>query len=62
MHTDQVRLEGAALPVDWLATPVLHHPSLSHAARRVILASWASDVRAVEDAPWLRRLDNGANI
>jgi hypothetical protein len=37
-------------------------PSLSHAERRAILTSWASDARAVEDAPWLRRLDNGANI
>jgi len=71
MHTDQVRLERAALPMVWLATPamafsdpgeVLDHPSLSHAERRAILASWASDIRAVEDAPWLRRLDNGANI
>jgi hypothetical protein len=60
MHTDRVRLEGAALPVDWPATPavafshpgeVLDHPSVSHAERHLILASWASDVRAAEHAP-----------
>jgi hypothetical protein len=71
MHTDRVRLKGVALPVDWPATPavafshpgeVLDHPSVSHAERHLILASWASDVRAVEHTPWLRRLDNGANI
>ena len=71
MHTDRVRLEGAARPVDWPPTPavafshpgeVLDHPSVSHAEHHLILASWLSDVPAVEHAPWLRRLDNGANI
>jgi len=38
------------------------HPSLSHAGCHAILAFWASDVLALEDAPWLRRLGNGANI
>jgi hypothetical protein len=32
---------------------------LSPDQRRALLASWASDVRAVEGAPGLRRLDNG---
>jgi hypothetical protein len=58
MLPDQVHLEGAALPVDWPATQprpsaipgeVLDHPPFP-LARRAILATWASDVRAIEDA------------
>jgi hypothetical protein len=33
---------------------------LSEVEKRAILADWASDARAVEDKPQLRRLDNGA--
>ena len=71
MH-DHIRSEGArALPIDWLVTPglafshpseVLDHPELSHAERRAILASWASDARAVEGAHWMRCLDNGSVV
>lgn len=35
---------------------------LTQAEKREILASWASDVRAVPDAPALRQLDNGAVV
>lgn len=35
---------------------------LTHAEKREILASWASDARAVPDAPALRQLDNGAVV
>jgi hypothetical protein len=64
-------LEHAAPTPDFLAAPILnlHHPSevLAHPdlnadERRAILAGWASDVHAVEDAPWLRQLENGARI
>jgi hypothetical protein len=41
---------------------VLNHPELSHAERRAILASWASDARAVEGAHWMRCLDNGSVV
>ena len=71
MH-DHIRPEGAAaLPIDWLVTPglafshpneVLDHPELSQAERRAILASWASDARAVEGAHWMRCLDNGSIV
>ena len=71
MH-DHIGSEGArALPIDWLVTPglafshpseVLDHPELSHAERRAILASWASDARAVEGVHWMRCLDNGAVV
>jgi hypothetical protein len=71
MH-DHIDPEGArALPFDWLATPglafshpneVLDHPGLSHAEQRAILASWASDARAVEGAHWMRCLDNGSVV
>ena len=35
---------------------VLRYPGLSHAEKRAILASWASDARAVESCPALRCL------
>ncbi len=35
---------------------VLTHPGLSHGERRAILASWASDASALEDAPSMRCL------
>jgi hypothetical protein len=68
MH-DHIRPEGGALPIDWLVTPglafshpdeVLDHPELAQAERRAILASWASDARALEGAHWMRCLDNGS--
>jgi hypothetical protein len=71
MH-DHIRPEGGALPIDWLVTPslafshpdeVLDHPELSQAEQRAILASWASDVRALEgEAHWMRCLDNGSVV
>jgi hypothetical protein len=41
---------------------VLRRPDLTVAQKRAILASWVSDARAVENAPSLRRLDNGAVV
>lgn len=38
---------------------ILRDPGLTAAEKRGILASWASDARAVLDAPSLRRLDDG---
>lgn len=43
-------------------TEIVLIPTLSTAEKREILSSWASDARAVPDAPSLRRLDNGATI
>jgi hypothetical protein len=37
-------------------------PGLSEAEKREILASWASDYRAVPNAPHLRRLENGDTL
>lgn len=34
-------------------------PTLSIGEKRAMLASWASDARAVENSPALRRLDDG---
>jgi hypothetical protein len=39
---------------------VLSEAGLTHSEKREILASWASDIRAVPNAPALRQLDNGA--
>ena len=41
---------------------ILNDPSLSKDEKRAILASWASDARAVPDAPLLRQLDNGSVV
>jgi hypothetical protein len=41
---------------------VLAHPILSADEKRAVLASWASDAHALENAPALRRLDNGAVV
>lgn len=38
---------------------VLSDPGLSIEEKRALLASWASDLRAVENRPALRRLDDG---
>jgi hypothetical protein len=37
-------------------------PKLTTAEKRVVLASWVSDARAVETAPSLRRLDSDAVV
>jgi hypothetical protein len=67
---NEVSFEGG-LPLDWLITPavafshpddVLSHSGLTVAEKRAILASWASDARAVDDMPWLRQLECGARI
>ena len=41
---------------------VTSDPKLTTAEKRAVLASWISDVRAVEDAPSFRRLDSGAVV
>ena len=41
---------------------VLDDPWLTPTQKRGVLASWASDIRAVPDAPALRQLDNGAVV
>lgn len=38
---------------------IVNHPTLPVAEKRSLLASWASDARAVANYPSLRRLDNG---
>lgn len=38
---------------------VLHDPKMTVEAKRALLASWASDARAVPNCPALRRLDDG---
>lgn len=41
---------------------ILKDASLTTAQKRAILASWASDARAVPDAPSLRRMDDGTTL
>lgn len=56
---------------DWPVAPafalqhpneVLEHPALTDAEKRAILASWASDACAVENAPSLRQVESGARV
>jgi hypothetical protein len=41
---------------------IIADSKLSKLEKRAMLADWASDARAVEDAPELRQLDNGAFV
>jgi hypothetical protein len=41
---------------------VLENPEMTLEEKRALLASWASDARAVANAPALRQLDNGAIV
>jgi hypothetical protein len=41
---------------------VTNDPKLTTAEKRAVLASWISDVRAIENAPSLRKLDSGAVV
>src|SRR5438270_1840567 len=58
------------VPLDWMLAPpafshpneVLTNPDLTDPERKAILASWASDAHAVENMPWLRRLENGSTV
>jgi hypothetical protein len=66
-HTDLCI--GAAFEPTLSVTAALMHPDdvisnlqLTPAQKREILASWASDARAVYDMPALRQLDNGAIV
>jgi hypothetical protein len=43
-------------------TDVTNDPKLTTAEKRVVLPSWISDARAVENAPSLRQLDSGAVV
>ena len=55
---------GPGCPSGALTSPasVVRHPTMPLDEKRSILASWASDIRAVPDHPALRRLDNGCVI
>jgi len=52
-HRLQIRADGFSGPAEVLAS------NMSLEVKRGILADWASDMRAVENQPALRRLDNG---
>jgi hypothetical protein len=67
-HTD-LCIDNACSEPSLSVTAALMHPDdvmsnlqLTRAQKREILASWASDARAVHDLPALRQLDNGAIV
>lgn len=41
---------------------ILRHPGMTTAEKREVLARWASDAHAVENAPALRQLDDGSVV
>jgi hypothetical protein len=45
-----------------VTTEILRSRAFSDAEKREILSSWASDMRAIPDAPAWRRLDSGAVV
>src|ERR1700712_6047172 len=59
---DVFDLDALLHPASAFAHPrdVLHDPDLTLNEKRAILASWASDARAVDSAPLLRRGPGGA--
>jgi hypothetical protein len=61
---DYMSAEKVRRPAESFMRPeeVVSDLRLTNAEKREILASWASDVRAVSDAPALRQLDNGAVV
>jgi hypothetical protein len=53
-------MEPTEMQHHWSKTAeVLRNPALGADEKRALLASWASDAHAVEDAPSLRRIDDG---
>ena len=67
-YSSQVNLPSRDKPLAMGERLLCSHPKeiltagLSIAEKREILSSWASDARAVPDAPALRMLDNGAVV
>ena len=63
--SDEYESGGAFSPApDSFSRPieVVSDPMMSKGAKRALLASWASDIRAVENRPSLRRLDDGTEL
>jgi hypothetical protein len=67
-HTDLCNDNASSEPSLSVAAGLMHpddvmnNLQLTRAQKREILASWASDARAVHDMPALRQLDNGAIV
>jgi hypothetical protein len=51
-----------AEPLHGALETVIRHPRMTPAGKREVLACWASDAHSVEDAPALRRLDDGSVV
>lgn len=52
----------AGRPIFQRPDEVLNDPNMSRAEKRTLLASWASDARAVADAPSMRELHDGSIV
>ncbi len=69
MHTPSItsdrnvhRVDGREVRIWADPNSVLNDPATTLAEKRALLASWASDARAVANHPQLRQLDDGAFV
>ena len=53
---------GAGHPIFQHPDDVINDPEMSRAEKRALLASWASDARAVPGSPSLRQLEDGSIV
>ena len=62
--SDEYESDGVPIPYAGLATPrdVLADRAMPTEDKRALLVSWASDLRAVENCPSLRRLVDGTEL
>ncbi|RXT38165.1 hypothetical protein B5V01_27195 [Mesorhizobium erdmanii] len=49
-------------PISQRPDEILNDPAMSRAEKRALLASWASDARAVPARPSMRQLEDGSHI
>ena len=62
LNQNDPRLDGASAQVWADPNYVLNDPAMTLAEKRALLASWASDARAVPNYPPLRQLESGAFV
>ncbi len=60
--TTSFSMARAPEPLHGRLEAVIRHPRMTPAEKREVLARWASDAHAVEDAPALRRLGDGSVV
>jgi hypothetical protein len=62
LNADRKVAGDAARPICQQPDEILADPGMSLDEKRALLASWASDARAVPGAPSLRQLEDGSHV